>query len=331
MTGTGVKNYNDPTLNVKLNSSMKAPTVDEVQASYAYSYNIAGFGDGFLKVTGVYKNWKNLIDVTTGNQGTVTNPAGNVLYMKVWDNNPDATRKYKGLEMEGQLNRNGWIYAGNITWSSLKGNYEGEGSSTPARGESINSWSVTNGVTMFDRNYIHPEGYLSGHVPIRMRMNASKVFENAFGKTTVGLVYRFDAGSHYSLTRSISAARLAGTGALPQQAGSSFTQYQDQTRGAGVFPATSYLDLALTHDFPLFKIGVKDVTAFGKLTIQNVLNHQQQIGFNTSWLSATGTYGSPNGGVNSPWFQSSAFGSNGSSASNFGSARPITASAGFRF
>lgn len=331
MTTAGIRGYNDPTLNVKLNSSMKAPTVDEIQGSYAYSFNIAGFGDGFLKVTGVYKNWKNLIDVTTGNQGTVVNPAGAVLYMKVWDNNPDATRKYKGLELEGQLNRNGWVYGGNITWSSLKGNYEGEGSSTPARGESINSWSVTDGVYKFDKNDIHPEGYLTGHVPIRMRLNASRVFTNELGKTTVGLVYRFDTGSHYSNARSITAARLAGTGALPGQAGSSFTQYMDRTRGAGVYPGQAYLDLALTHDFPLFKVKDKDVTAFGKLTIGNVLNHQQQIGFNTSWLSATGTYGTATGGINSPWVQSAAFGTNGSSASNYGTARTITASAGFRF
>ena len=331
MTSAGIAYYNDPTLNVKLNDKMKAPTVDELQASYALSFNVAGLGDGFLKVTTVYKNWKNLIDITTGNQGTVLDPTGTSLYMKVWDNNPDATRKYRGLELEGQLNRNGWTYGGNVTWSSLKGNYEGEGTSTPARGESINSWSVTNGVTKFDKNDLHPEVYLTGNDPIRIRGNASKSFTNQFGKTTVGWVYRFDTGSHFSYTRSITAARLAGTGALPGQAGSTFTQYMDQARGAGVYPGSSYLDLAVTHDFPLFKAGGKDVTAFGKLVFSNVLNHQQQIGFNTSMNSATGTYGTATGGVNSPWVKSSAFGTNGASSSNYGSPRSLSISAGFRF
>jgi len=337
-TSAGISYYNDPTLNVKLNSAMKAPTVDELQGSYAYSFNIAGLGDGFLKVTGVYKNWKNLIDVTTGNQGTVSDPAGDLLYMKVWDNNPDATRKYRGLEMEGQLNRNGWAYGGNITWSSLKGNYEGEGTSTPARGESINSWSVTNGVTEFNKNDVHPEGYLTGHDPIRMRLNTSKTFTSEFGKTTVGYIYRFDAGSHYSIVRNISSARLAGyiggvaaNGTnLPGQAGSTFSQYQNQERGAGVYPGSAYLDMAITHDFPLFKAGGKDVTAFGKLVLSNVLNHQQMIGFNTTMNSATGTYGTPTGGINSPWVASSAFGAS-NSASYWGSARTVAISAGFRF
>ncbi|WP_243302623.1 TonB-dependent receptor [Geothrix oryzisoli] len=321
--------YNDPSLNVKLNDKMKAPTVDEVQGSYALTYNVAGLGEGFVKVTGVYKNWKNLIDVTVGNSGHVISPAGDDLYVKVWDNNPDATRKYKGLELEGQLNRNGWTIGGNITWSSLKGNYEGEGSSTPARGESINSWNVTDGVAMFDKNDLHPEGYLSGHVATRMRFNASKTFINEFGKSTVGWVYRFDTGSHFSYTRSLDVSQL--NPGLPDQAGTSFTQYKDQQRGQGVLPGAAYLDLALTHDFPLFKVSGKDVTAFGKLYISNVLNHQQIINYSASYNAAAGSYGVANQGLNSPWIPLSTYGTVPASSSYYGSARTITASAGFRF
>jgi outer membrane receptor for ferrienterochelin and colicin len=318
--------YNNPTLNVKLNDKMKAPTVDEIQGSYAYSFNWAGIGDGYVKVTGVYKNWKNLIDISAGNNGTVLSPTGTALYMKVWDNNPDAKRKYQGLELEGQLNRNGWTYGGNVTWSKLEGNYEGEGSSQPGRGESINSWYVQDGVQLFDKNWIHPYGYLSGHDPLRMRLNATKIFNNAYGKTTVGFIYRFDAGTHYSNTRSISRTRLGGA-TLSSQFGASGSQYLDQMRGGGVYPASAYLDLAITHDFPLFKVGGKEVVAFGKVVFQNVFNHQQQIGFNTNWLAATGTY--PNA-VNSPWVQSSAFGT-ANSQTYYGTPRTVTASAGFRF
>ncbi len=318
--------YNDPTLNVRLNDKMKAPTVDEIQGSYAYSFNWANIGDGYVKVTGVYKNWKNLMDISAGNNGTVLSPAGAALYVKVWNNNPDAKRKYQGLELEGQFNRNGWTYGGNVTWSKLEGNYEGEGSSQPGRGESINSWYIQDGVQLFDKNWIHPYGYLSGHDPLRMRLNASKIFNNAYGKTTVGFIYRFDAGTHYSNTRSISRTRLGGA-TLSSQFGASGSQYMDQMRGGGVYPASAYLDLAITHDFPLFKVGGKEVVAFGKVVFQNVFNHQQQIGFNTNWLAATGTY--PNA-VNSPWVQSSAFGT-ANSQTYYGTPRTVTASAGFRF
>jgi len=330
---TAIGYYNDPLLNVKLNDKMKAPTVEEIQGSYAYSFNFGAYGDGYVKVTGVIKNWDNLMDVSTGNNGTVTNPVGTVLYIKYWDNNPDAERKYKGLEVESQYNRNQWSYVGSITWSSLEGNYEGEGTSSPARGESIHNFDVQNGVQMYDYNDTVAYGYLAGHVPIRMRLTGSRLFNNTFGKTSLGLVYRFDSGSHYSNARSISRRQLGGPTdvTLPtnisSQFGSTATQYMDQKRGAGVYNAAAYLDLALTHDFPLFKAMGKDVTAFGKLNIGNVLNHQQAITFDTSWGAATGTY--PNA-LGSTWAQGSNFGKVTGNA-NYGSGRTVTASAGFRF
>jgi hypothetical protein len=317
--------YNDPTLNVRLNQNLKAPTVDEYQASYAYSFDWAGIGNGYVKVTGTYKNWKNLVDYRSGNEGTVTDPSGAVLYVRVYDNNPDAKRTYRDLVLEGQFNRNGWAIGGNVTWSSLKGNYEGEGTYTPGSGQGINAWNIQNGVTMFDKNMIHPYGYLTGHDPIRMRFTASKAFDNAYGKTTVGWIYRFDAGSHYSIGRTLTRRQL--NPALSSQFGSQATQYYDNQWGQGVFPAQAYLDLALTQDFPLVKVGGRTVWAFGKVVIQNVINHQQQIAFNTSYNAAAGAYPTA---ITSPWVPSAKFGTATSNA-YFGQPRTIVASAGLRF
>jgi len=348
--GGQITYYGDPKLNVKLSNDLKAPTVDEVQASYAYSFNSAAIGDGYVKLTGVYKNWKNLIDYSVGNEGTVNDPTGKAIYVRVWDNSDLATRKYKGLELEGSLNRNQWNFLGNITWSELKGNYEGEGSNTPGRGEGLNNFNVQDGVQMYDRNWTSPEGYLTGHVPIRMRITGNRTMTNAYGKTSLGLVYRFDSGSHYSNFRSITRRALGGTSTNPDpdydatlpttdtnnpfltnlnsQFGSTTSQYMNQQRGAGVYNAASYLDLALTHDFPLFKVAGKDVTAFGKLIIGNVLNHQQLVTFSTAYISAPQAV--KGGSVDSPWVRSSSFGKP-SSYLSYGSARTITASAGFRF
>jgi outer membrane receptor protein involved in Fe transport len=328
-SAAGITYYNDPKLNVRLGANMKAPTVDEAQVSYAYSFNYGSNGDGYVRVTGVTKNWKNLIDYSAGNNGTVTNPLGAVIYVRTWDNHSDTVRKYKGLEIEGNYNINQWSIVGSTTWSSLKGNYEGEGTSSPGAGAGLNSFNVQNGVTLYDNKWTSPEGYLSTHVPIRMRWTASRVFNNEFGKTSVGLVYRFDSGAHYSNTRSITPARLAGP-TISSQFGTSATQYMDQTRGAGVFPTQTYLDLAITHDFPLFKVGSKAVTAFGKVVIANVFNHQQLASWNTSWNAATGTFNTPTGGLNSPWVRNAAFGTS-PAYTYYGTPRTITASAGFRF
>jgi hypothetical protein len=328
LSPAGILYYNDPKLNVRLSDTLKAPTTDEIQASYALSFNFASMGDGYLKVTAVDKKWKNLIDYSVGNNGTISTPTGPV-YIRVWNNNSEAVRTYKGLELESQYNVNQWSILGNITWSQLKGNYEGEGTSSPARGEGLHNFDVQNGVTLYNHLDTTPEGYLTGHQPIRSRVTANRTFNSEWGKTSMGLVYRFDSGAHYSNTRTISRARLGGP-TMSGQYGTSGTQYMDETRGAGVFMAASYLDLALTHDFPLFKVGSKAVTAFGKLNIGNVLNHQQQISFNTAYAAATGTYGVANQGVNSPWVRTSTFGTP-TGTTNFGTARTITASAGFRF
>lgn len=343
---TSIAYYNDPLLNVKLNSKMKAPTVDELQGSYAYSFNFGAYGDGYVKVTGVYKNWKNLLDVSVGNNGTVLDPTGKALYIKVWDNSSDAKRQYKGLELETQYNRNQWSYLGSVTWSSLKGNYEGEGANTPGRGETIHNYDVQDGVRYYDYNWTAPQGYLSGHVPVRIRITGSRMFTNAYGKSAIGLVYRFDSGSHYSNTRSITRRQLGGSSTIPDpnnpsgfltnlssQWGTSGTQYMDQTRGAGVYNAQAYLDLALTHDFPLFKVAGKDVTAFGKVVFTNVFNHQQQVTFNTTWSAASGAYPTALG---SAWAQGGSFGKPTGAANYLApdglpNARKIIASAGFRF
>jgi len=332
---TQIAYYNDPTLNVKLNDKMKAPTVSELQGSYAYSFNFGAYGDGYVKVTGVSKKWNNLMDVSVGNNGTVTDLGGNVLYVKVWDNNPDAKREYKGLELESQYNHNQWSYLGSITWSSLKGNYEGEGTNTPGRGESIHNYDVVGGTTLYDYNKVTPYGYLSGHVPIRARLTGNRVFNTSFGKTAIGLVYRFDSGSHYSNARTMTAAQL--NPALPGQFGSTASQYLNDMRGGGVYNASSYLDLAITHDFPLFKAMGKDVTAFAKFNIGNVFNHQQIVTFNTSWNRVPNTtpYAYPNA-YTAPWVQTPAsatytgFG-NPQTFANFGAPRTVAISAGFRF
>jgi len=141
----------------------------------------------------------------------------------------------------------------------------------------------------------------------------------------VGYIYRFDAGSHFSIARSITRGQLDPT--LPGQSPSTYSQYYNDQWGQGVFPSQAYLDLALTQDFPLFKVGGRTVWAFGKVVIQNVFNHQQQIGFATGYNKATGTW--PNA-TSSPWVPAANYGTALSSA-YYGQPRTIVASAGVRF
>lgn len=170
MSGAGVSYANLPGVNIRLNPGMKAPTVDELQASLAYSFKDTPIGSGYVRGTAVYKDWKNLIDYRVGNQGQadyVIPQSGETIrpYIYDWDNNPDATRTYHALELEFSVAKHRWQLQGHITWSRLWGNYEGQDAFTPGKGEGIHAWDVTDGVPMFDHNMTAPEGYLRGHVP----------------------------------------------------------------------------------------------------------------------------------------------------------------------
>ncbi|MBK8792070.1 MAG: TonB-dependent receptor [Holophaga sp.] len=321
--------YDNPVVNVRLSPDLKAPSVTEIQGSFQYSFNFPAIGNGSVKVTGVYKNWNDLLDYRRGADGSVTLPDGNTAYVKVWENSDVAERKYKGLELEGTLGKGPWSVGGNVTWSELKGNYEGEGTSTPSRGEGLKSFTTQDGVAMYDSNVVGaPYGYLAGHVPIRVRANASYVSNNSFGKTTWGVIYRFDAGARYSQARTISRARINPL--LSAQFGSSSTQYLGERGGAGTFQGLTYVDLAITHDFPLFKAYDKPVSGFVKLVIQNVFNHQQNYSWGTGYASATGVAGTPTGGLNSPWVPDS---NNGkvTGSLQYGASRSYAISTGFRF
>lgn len=317
--------YNNPSVNVRLSDDLKAPAVDEYQVQAAYSFNNPTVGQGFLSLTAVSKKWHDLIDWRAGNDGTVTAPDGSTPYLKVWYNSDEATRKYQGLEFAAQLTRGDWYLTGNVTWSKLEGNYEGEGSSSPARGEGLENFTTQNGVVMYSNSITAPYGYLAGHMPLRMRWEADRAYHTSFGTTTVGFVYSFNSGLHYSDTRSISRARL--NPALDPQFGTTTTQYKDGLRGNHVLPSFASLDVALTHEWELFKVAQKPVSGFVKLVMGNVFNHQQQMSWNTVSNAATGL---PGAGVTSPWVYGASYGK-ATSASNYAAGRTYTLDMGFRF
>jgi hypothetical protein len=330
-----VEYFSVPGVNIALNKDMKAPTVDEFQTSFAYSFsNVPYLGNGYAKVTGVYKNWKNLLDYSVGNNGKAapyTLPVSGETYtpyIRVWDNQPLAKRVYRDLEFETSFTKDHLSVTGGITWSSLKGNYEGEGSSTPGRGEGLGAWTVVDGTRYLDPNVIAPYGYLAGHEALRMKWQAAYSVDSAYGTTTFGVIYNFDSGAHGSDTRTISGDAISG--AWPNEPyNATFTQYKDNQRGNIVYPSSSYMDLAITQDWKLAVIAGRPVNAFFKLIMTNVWNHQQLLSTDRSYngvgLNVTGLPGS----YTDAFTPRSSFGSY--SAANFGAPRAYMVSAGVRF
>jgi outer membrane receptor protein involved in Fe transport len=322
MTPAGVVYYNNPALNVQLDRNMKAPTVDEYQLAAIYSFNNPLMGNGYVGTTAVWKKWKNLLDYRIGQDGQVTDPTGAKYWITRWGNSSVAQRKYHDLELILDTTKNHFHLNGNITWARLEGNYEGEGTSSPGTGSALERYTTVNGVQMYDASITNPYGVLSGSMPVSMRWAGDYTTEGAYGKTTVGLIYRFNSGSHYSDVRTVS--RTSINPLLPTTFGTTATQYRDNQRGQYVLPGSSSLDLAITQDFALFTVAQVPVRGFLKVIAYNFLNHQQILGWNTT--SSSLATGAP---LSTPWVRPAAYGT--VSSSNYGTPRQFSVSAGIRF
>lgn len=310
-------------VNVRIPSNLKPQSVDESQASLTHAFRSTALGTGYVKVTLVDKKWNDLIDYTQGNSGQV-DYQGQPMYIRIYQNNPNATRAYKAMELEGQTQIGSWKVGGNIVWSSLKGNYEGETSGSPGKGQGLDFFRIQDSTVMYNGNDLNPSGYLTGDVPIRMRLIASYEALNSLGKLNWGFAYRFDSGAHYSWTRRINRDDLNPL--LDQSFGSSATQYYGQERGDHVGSAQAYLDLSVQQDFQVIKVGSRAVNAFVKLDVRNVFNHTQILTVDETFARVPG-----GGSLSSPWVAADPTFGSPAGPGNYGTPREVRISTGVKF
>jgi len=346
--------YN-PTINIFIDPNLKPPVCDEIQLGASYSLTTDDYGKGYLSLTYVSKKWKNMIDYQQGNNpiNWVPDPddpddRDSDMYTTYWTNEPLAKRDYTALELAADWTYNNLHVGGNITWSQLKGNYEGEGSSNPGSGQGLSYFrelqirdpqtgQVTEVRKMYDTETMDPVGYLDGHKPVVMNWTAEYTSQNAYGKTTFGFVYTREAGTQFTRGRNYPSQFVNPL--LPStDYGRTAYQYRDGLRTHGSFPSEAYHDLAITHDFNLFKVKGTQVRAFAKMVIYNVFNHQQLLSWNEpSYKQVTvAEMNAAGGDLNKvPWVEDPALAAASKRGvytySNFGTPRTITVHAGLRF
>jgi len=339
--------YDDPLYGTEIDSSLKNPYADEFQISASYSFITNNWGRGYVSLTAVQKEWGNLIDYSIGNNGWLPDPTlgpntepEDRIYIRRWANQPLAKRKYQGLELVADWSMGNLHVGGNITWSSLKGNYEGEAANQPGRGQGIDQyrmWRMNDEDPvreMFDYNFNHPYGYLARHKPLYMSWNADYVYENKFGRTVFGFMYTLQSGDQYSYTRNIRVTAPGLTNGTSSsdsdilwrtRIGGAITQYKDGQRTHGSYNTLVYHDLAITHDFNLFKVFDYQVTAFAKLTIYNFFNHMQISTWRNSYAHATVS------SIDAPWVPANTAYMGAVLQANYANPRRVLLSAGIRF
>ena len=337
-----------PLWGTEINPDLKAPCVDEFQISASYSFATKDYGKGYVSLTAVWKDWSNLIDYSIGNNGWLNDPdlgentgITDRVYVRVWDNQPLAERKYNALEFVADWTYDKLHVSGNITWSSLKGNYEGEAGNQPGIGAGLDNyrlWKMEDSdpiKVMYDTNFADPYGYLARHRPLMMNWMAEYVVESTLGRTTFGFLYTLEHGLQYSYTRPLAVTApgvVPGgyTGSLSDQLwryffGSTITQGMDNKRTNGKYNTLVYHDLAVTQDFKLFKVYDYQVSAFVKLQIRNFFNHMQIYSWDTRYQHNNVT------AMDAPWVPGPQSIMGTVRQANYGAARTILLSAGVRF
>jgi outer membrane receptor for ferrienterochelin and colicin len=344
--------YADPIVNVFINPNMKAPTCQEIQLGATYSLFTDDYGQGYVGLTYVNKTWDNLIDYSVGNHGQVDHPLypgdpRRTIWIERWDNSSIAKRDYTGLELVADWTIGKMHVGGNITWSSLKGNYEGEGSSNPGVGAGLNYFRLMRGedlrppvddefVVMYESAKQDPIGRLSGDKPIVMSWTADYVTDNRYGRTAIGFIYSFESGTPFSYSRSFPSKFLNpqfNTRNYGDQAG----QYMYDQRTHGRYNSGAYHDLSITHDFNLFKVAGTQVRAFAKIIVYNFLNHQQLLTWENPSFASLGPNerNRPYAENNTNWSEDSTLDPTlrrwAFSSEDFGYARQFRISIGVRF
>lgn len=205
-------------------------------------------------------------------------------------NDPSIERDYIGLEFQWQkqINANfGW--GGNVTWSETKGNFEGGqvgiSGSLNAYGPFGKYPRVNTTPTLAANAYqptraqLSPYGYLAADRPLSAVTWANyqmTVFGK--GKLNLGLFASFTSGAPYANTATQQLTNYPD--AAPGAFGSTYTRFFTP-RGAMRFPNQYNVSFQAGYDHKVWK----RVTAFGRVNISNLFNHQLQTSWNTTGSS----------------------------------------------
>jgi outer membrane receptor protein involved in Fe transport len=278
----------------KIDPNLKAPQTTEI----SFDYKHQGEKGGVFTLNVTKRKWTNFCQ-----SFKEKNLTDGIIYTTV-KNDPFLTRDYFGIEAtyREQLNDH-FQWGGNVTISSLRGNFEGG----QAGAAGVNQ--LYGAASTIPVNAIAPTGYLSADQPIKLNVDGTYTHSMGKGKFNIGLLGIYSGGKPYS---------LAGTGALsgaPSGYSSTYTKYFGD-RGVNRFPDTYRVDAQIGAEYPIYR----KITTFARLNITNLFNHQMLATVNTTAsTNATGalvyggSYGRP------------------TSSSNYILARQLNLAGGFRF
>lgn len=197
-------------------------------------------------------------------------------------NSDEPQRKYEALLLQGRYRiTSGWSAEAHWTLQiKNEGNFEGELPNNPGSPSPFGDYPE---ILVRARSF--PYGRFDDFQRHKMRVFSYwDVALGKAGKTSVGLIYRYDSPLTFSYfvlsfpTSSIQRSRNPGYANVPTT-----QQVFFGGRGAGSFEGAHLFDIALNYDIPVYRT----FSPYLKLEVRNVFNEQPLVGFNTAITAVT--------------------------------------------
>jgi outer membrane receptor for ferrienterochelin and colicin len=287
----GLLSFSNPASTRFVQPGLKATGTDESTLELRYNSE-----DGsWIKLTAVDRRWSNMFDRIQTLQDTINAPSITFPTITVpalreyWQNVTNVKRNYKSLELEwnNRFTRE-FSMGGNVTYSVLTGNADGEGSNPPVINTVINNQADVHDQKGRSVDYYAPMGYLSTDIPYRVRMWATYAAQSASGVSfATTLLLNYDAASPQSETRTLffEGQELAGAmynSTATKLFGNTYTRFYG-SRGYYRGNDTYGFDLRLNLEVPIYA----KTKFFTEVTVFNVFNQWMVTG-----LSKAGNTGS---------------------------------------
>jgi len=294
------------------NQGIKSPNLQEVTVGAGTQ-----IGKGFFRADYIHRDWKDFYAQFDVAGNTVINPATGVpANLNIIGNSDVPDRKYWGAQFQGSYTLPaGFGVGGNYTYSKLTGNVEGETS-----GSGPVTYASTSVAFKEFQNFAAnaPIGYLQADTRHKLRVWTTYDVGTKIGHFNLGVIERYDSGTPFSASGTITmlSSYLCSGGATPlngnvlnnstvalcptgsatiypdgsprdpahqyaplsaNQVGLATVGYFFSPRGAYRWNSVISTDIAMNYELPIHNFAL-----FAKAEIRNALNHQANIGGNTT-------------------------------------------------
>ncbi|HVN76660.1 MAG TPA: TonB-dependent receptor [Thermoanaerobaculaceae bacterium] len=266
-----------PGFNVVIPRSLNSPNTQEV--AVGFSARLAG--KGTVRVDLVSRRFRDFYDsATTGT--TVTDQFGTVYDLTLVGNDSSLLkREYRGVHVSASYRVSDSVnLGGNYTWSTLRGNYEGFGVSTPFAYPEYKAYPEYS-----------PQGYLAADQRHRLRLfGVWDVLGAGRDRLSIGVLETYASGTPYGAAGPITMLPSYLPPGTPPYvtppAGIFGPTYYFTARDAFRWDSLAQTDVSLTYTFVLPALGA-DLQFFLEPRVTNVFNAHAALGGNTSVYTAS--------------------------------------------